>query len=488
MSSTVLSNRYRVLSVLGDGGFGKTFLVEDIQMPSNRRCVLKQLKPIHNETPEIRQLVQDRFQREAAILEQLGETHAQIPCLYAYFSEDEQFYLVQEWIDGVTVAQKVQQEGPQSEAVVKAMLMDLLDVIAFIHSEGIVHRDIKPDNIILRRSNNQPVLIDFGAVKETMNTALNSANHNTRSIVVGTPGYMPSEQLSGRPVFASDLYSLGMSAIYMLIGKLPHELASDPASGQLLWRQHAPSITPSFGDFLETAIHTYAPSRFPSASVMKSALSALSVESLSNAATELSTEFATQTKRQSSIASSIPADSTAPEVSTISEAFAISEASTASAKPSSKNAFILGSLIGVSILVGAVVVVANMPEPTAAPVVDIPEEVPPAPLAVDAPELPVAEPEPALPSSTIPPEPVLSPAPSQFDWRFMGTASSGESVSVNANSIILEGDLLSFEYKIGEELILASADCFENQWYTELYGWYSPQSRATQEMLNFVCQ
>ena len=142
MSSTVLSNRYRVLSVLGDGGFGKTFLVEDIQMPSNRRCVLKQLKPIHNETPEIRQLVQDRFQREAAILEQLGETHAQIPCLYAYFSEDEQFYLVQEWIDGVTVAQKVQQEGPQSEAVVKAMLMDLLDTIAFIHSDGIVHRDI----------------------------------------------------------------------------------------------------------------------------------------------------------------------------------------------------------------------------------------------------------------------------------------------------------------------------------------------------------
>ena len=115
MSLTILSGRYRILNVLGDGGFGKTFLVEDMQMPSAKKCVLKQLKPVHGGTDELCQLVQDRFQREAATLEMLGEEHEQIPRLYAYFSESEEFYLVQEWINGVTIAEKVQHEGRQSE-------------------------------------------------------------------------------------------------------------------------------------------------------------------------------------------------------------------------------------------------------------------------------------------------------------------------------------------------------------------------------------
>ena len=108
MTVSILSNRYKVLNVLGDGGFGKTFLVEDTQMPSKKRCVLKQLKPVHEGPAEVRQLIQDRFQREAATLEMLGNAHQQIPSLYAYFAEDEQFYLVQEWVEGSTVAQVVQ--------------------------------------------------------------------------------------------------------------------------------------------------------------------------------------------------------------------------------------------------------------------------------------------------------------------------------------------------------------------------------------------
>ncbi|MEL7354915.1 MAG: serine/threonine-protein kinase, partial [Cyanobacteria bacterium J06560_5] len=161
----------------------------------------------------------------------------------AYFAEDEQFYLVQEWVEGRTVAQVVQAQGSQREQTVIEMLTGLLNAIAFIHSKGIVHRDIKPDNIILRSQNNQPVLIDFGAVKETMNTVIDSANYSTRSIVVGTPGYMPVEQLSGRPVYASDIYSLGMTAIYMLTGKIPQEIESDPASGELMWHRYAPTVS-----------------------------------------------------------------------------------------------------------------------------------------------------------------------------------------------------------------------------------------------------
>lgn len=274
--SSLLSHRYKVLGLLGDGGFGKTFLVEDTQIPSNRRCVVKQLKPIHD-NPQIHQIVKDRFQREAAILERLGDGHDQIPQLYAYFSEDEQFYLVEEWVEGDTLAQKVQNEGIQSEAMVRSILMKLLPTIAFVHRQQIVHRDIKPDNIILRRRDGQPVLIDFGAVKESMSTIVNSQGNSTHSIVVGTPGYMPAEQLAGRPVFASDIYSLGMTAIYLLTGRIPQQLDTNPMTGELSWQQYAPSISPEFAAILNKAVQMSAHFRFATATEMLSALQTSSV-------------------------------------------------------------------------------------------------------------------------------------------------------------------------------------------------------------------
>jgi serine/threonine protein kinase, bacterial len=269
--SSRLSNRYQVLSVLGDGGFGKTFLVEDTQMPSGRKCVLKQLK-LTNDNPQILQMVQERFQREAATLERLGESHDQIPQLYAYFSEGDQFYLVEEWVEGETLTQKVEQQGRLSESMVRSILMNLLPAIAYIHQKQIVHRDIKPDNIILRKSDFSPVLIDFGAVKETMTTAVNAQGNSTHSIVVGTPGYMPSEQLAGRPVFASDLYSLGLTAVYLLTGKQPQQLDSDPLTGNILWQSHAPNVSAGFAEFLNRSIHINVSQRFATVQEMLAAL------------------------------------------------------------------------------------------------------------------------------------------------------------------------------------------------------------------------
>jgi serine/threonine protein kinase len=149
MTPILLKNRYQVIRVLGSGGFGETFLAEDTQMPSGCRCVIKQLKPVAN-NPQVYQLVQERFQREAAILEELGGNNNQIPRLNAYFTEDGLFYLVQEYIEGQTLTQKLQQHGVLSESSVKDILINILPVLEYVHIKRIVHRDIKPDNIIIR--------------------------------------------------------------------------------------------------------------------------------------------------------------------------------------------------------------------------------------------------------------------------------------------------------------------------------------------------
>ena len=271
----LLNNRYRIIKTLGSGGFGETYLAEDTQMPSQRRCVIKQLKPIQHNT-QIYQLVQERFQREAAILEELGSISDQIPSLYAYFQFNDQFYLVQELIEGDTVTEKIQQHGILTENAVRKILLSLLLVLEYVHSKRIIHRDIKPDNIILRHHDGKPVLIDFGAVRESMGTVVNSQGNPTSSIVIGTPGFMPSEQASGRPVYSSDLYSLGLTAIYLLTGKIPQELPTEPNLGNILWRHFAPYLSPNFADILDKAIAYHPKERFTSAREMLEALQTLS--------------------------------------------------------------------------------------------------------------------------------------------------------------------------------------------------------------------
>jgi serine/threonine protein kinase, bacterial len=263
----LLNNRYRAIQNLGSGGFGETFLAEDTQMPSHRRCVIKLLKPITT-NPQIYQLVQERFQREAAILEELGGTNNQIPALYAYFQQDGQFYLVQEYIEGSTLTAKVRQQGFLSEIVVQQLLADILPILEYIHDRKIIHRDIKPDNIIMRNRDNKPVLIDFGAVRELMGTVISSQGSPTSSIVIGTPGYMPSEQAAGRPIYSSDLYSLGITAIYLLTGKQPQELETNPQTGEIVWQEHVTRINPQFISLIDRAIASHPRERFTSAREM----------------------------------------------------------------------------------------------------------------------------------------------------------------------------------------------------------------------------
>ncbi len=268
--SQLLNNRYQVLSILGEGAFGKTFLAEDIHMPSRRRCVIKQLKPII--TPAQYDFVKERFQREAAILEHLGELNKGVPKLYAYFANEDLFYLVQEWIEGKTLGQVALDQNKLKEDHIKELTLNLLTILDFIHSENIIHRDIKPDNILIRQRDGKAFLIDFGIVKEVIK--VDAFGNPTSSIIAGTPAFMAPEQAAGRPVFASDLYSLGMTAIYLITGKPPGDMI-DRLTGDVRWHPFAEKISLELAGILDKSTEPNFRDRYKTAKEMMEALQAM---------------------------------------------------------------------------------------------------------------------------------------------------------------------------------------------------------------------
>ncbi|MBE9051815.1 SUMF1/EgtB/PvdO family nonheme iron enzyme [Nostocales cyanobacterium LEGE 11386] len=208
-----LRNRYRVLKLLGEGGFSKTYATEDADR-LNAPCVIKQFFPQVQGTIQ-RNKAAEFFKEEAFRLYELGENHTQIPRLLAYFEQGSSLYLVQEFIQGKTLLQEVQQK-PFSEEQIHQLLTDLLPVLEFIHASNVIHRDIKPENIIRRDSDGKPVLIDFGGAKQVTQTSL-----ARQATVIYTIGYAPSEQMAGFPCHASDLYALGVTCVRLLTQCLP---------------------------------------------------------------------------------------------------------------------------------------------------------------------------------------------------------------------------------------------------------------------------
>jgi len=268
-TNQLLAGRYRLLQSLGSGGFGDTYLATDEQLPSGRQVVVKRLRPLKDDEPS-RDAVTAAFRREARLLERVGRDHDQIPELFAYFEEDGAYWLVQEFVPGATL----ESLGRISSETARQLLADLLPVLTFLHSRNLLHRDIKPDNIMLREGDRRPVLIDFGAVRETMSTVVLATGASASSLVIGTQGYMPPEQAAGRPIFSSDLYALALTLITLLTGRSPQELPSDPVSGAVLWRSEVPGVDPTLAEVLDRAIQPIPAQRFPSAQVMLEALGA----------------------------------------------------------------------------------------------------------------------------------------------------------------------------------------------------------------------
>ena len=226
----VVDNRYRIIRQLGQGGFGRTYLAEDGNQ-SHQTCVLKEFAPQVQQTQDL-QKAKELFEREASVLKKLQ--HPQIPRFHAslqvQIGSKDFFLLVQDYIDGDNYSQLLEQRQSQgktfSEEEVITLLQKILPVLSYIHSQDVVHRDISPDNLILRSSDQLPVLIDFGGVKQLPAsqgfwfTKL-AVNHT----LLGKKGYAPEEQLrQGKVFFSSDFYSLAVTVLVLLTGKEPQKL------------------------------------------------------------------------------------------------------------------------------------------------------------------------------------------------------------------------------------------------------------------------
>jgi len=240
----IIGGHFQIVKELASGGFGQTYIAEDIHLPDRPLRVVKLLRPLTTAGSEIVPLAKDHptfhiarrlFDREAQILYKLG-IHDRIPQLFGHFEDEEDFFLVQQLIDGNNISEEISDKQLDQTQTIN-LLIDILTPLAFVHEQKVIHRDLKPDNLIRRSSDRKIVLIDFGAVKEVISQTTIS-DRQVRTIAIGTPGYMPMEQGNGKPTLSSDVYAVGMIGIQALTGLHPTLIPSDPMTGEIQWQEN----------------------------------------------------------------------------------------------------------------------------------------------------------------------------------------------------------------------------------------------------------
>lgn len=260
----LLHGRYHLVKGLGKGGFGATFLAADLSLPGKPLCVIKQLRP-NTDNPNFLSMARELFEREARTLGRIGN-HPKIPRLLDYFEDRNQFYLIQEFVKGNNLQQEVKKIGVLNEAKARQVLKEVLVILRDIHVQKVIHRDIKPANIIRREIDDQLVLIDFGVVKNQVNSIGAAGSNQTAftAFAVGTPGFAPPEQLAMRPVYASDVYALGVTCMYLMTGKAPKNMDCDPITGDIDWFKYV-NVSDSFAEILTKMLEVAVKSRYKSA-------------------------------------------------------------------------------------------------------------------------------------------------------------------------------------------------------------------------------
>lgn len=261
MLGQVLKERYQLVRMLGSGGFGQTYVARDLFSPQTPECVVKQLKPASTDATFLK-VARRLFETEVSTLSRLG-THSCIPKLLDSFEEQAEFYLVQELIEGESLGDELRRIGRLNETQVIALLRETLSILKFVHDNRVIHRDLKPDNLIRRQRDGKLCLIDFGAVKE-IRTQLVDSELTSLTVGIGTQGYTPSEQLAGKPRFSSDIFALGMTAIHGLTGRKPTDLPEDLSSLELRWEEYV-NISPGLRYLLKKMVRHYFYQRYQTA-------------------------------------------------------------------------------------------------------------------------------------------------------------------------------------------------------------------------------
>ncbi len=230
----LLNQRFCIDRELGSGGFATTYLAVDKQSNYQTKCAVKQLQPKFNSS-SVWASAKERLATEAMVLQWLGK-HSQIPEFIGHFEENQQFYLVLEFIEGEEFEQEVHRQV-LNEAQAIDFLVDILEILKSVHQQGIIHRDIKPSNLIRRKQDGKIILIDFGAVKEIGTLAFDTSKQKVQTQIIGTPGYMPPEQNNGKPIYSSDIYALGKTVIFGMTGKSPTEWEMMESDHTVGWNQ-----------------------------------------------------------------------------------------------------------------------------------------------------------------------------------------------------------------------------------------------------------
>jgi len=272
---TNLAGRYQIVEAIGAGGFGQTYLAKDLHLPNQPLCVVKQFRPHPDQGATIEKLL-ELFDKEAKALYNLGN-HDCIPRLLAHFNEGNEFYLAQEYIEGHTLADELASGGKMHESYAIGLLKDILEVLTFVHQNNVIHRDIKPTNLIRRKSDGKIVLIDFGAVKEVSRGKAHQTGMTSVSIAIGSLGYMPDEQAANKPRYASDIYAVGKIGIQALTGLRPDQLSDDPNTGELVWKHHV-EVSPQLGAFIDRMVRSHFRDRYADAVEALDALQSLNTD------------------------------------------------------------------------------------------------------------------------------------------------------------------------------------------------------------------
>jgi len=284
MINSILHTHYKIIELLGSGAFGQTYLAKNLSLPNEPVCVIKQLKPHHNNSVPFK-TAKALFDREIETLHRVAN-HPQIPQILDNFEQDQEFYFVQEYIDGETLREEFNHQKSWDESQAIVFLKEILQILEFIHSQGIIHRDIKPENIIRRTQDQKLFLIDFGAVKQ-----IASSNHQqASSTIIHSRGYTPPEQLAGIPELNSDIYALGMTCIEALTNIKPESLTQlrDAQTQEITWAENI-RISDQFKLILSRMVCIDSRNRYPNSTPIIQDLNALeSVNGPSNASSNYS--------------------------------------------------------------------------------------------------------------------------------------------------------------------------------------------------------